>query len=109
MLVPGDRTGKQNKLPTKGYTSVVVRVQRGRAGRWQPRGGGDRSLGSSPGCVPGWAGDKVTSARIAAAGAPAHRIARAIGWLKEAFADPLRIGSVAKRVGMSPSRWGEVL
>ena len=36
-------------------------------------------------------------------GAPAQRIARAIRWLKEHFADPLRIEALAKHVGMSPS------
>jgi AraC-like DNA-binding protein len=41
--------------------------------------------------------------QIASAGAPAHRIARAIGWLKDHFTDTLRIESLAKRVGMSPS------
>lgn len=40
---------------------------------------------------------------IAAAGAPAQRIARAIRWLKDHFTDPLRIESLARRVGMSPS------
>jgi AraC-like DNA-binding protein len=41
--------------------------------------------------------------QIASAGAPAHRIARAIRWLKDHFADPLSIESLAGRVGMSPS------
>src|SRR5205807_3010736 len=41
--------------------------------------------------------------QIASAGAPAQRIARAIRWLKDHFADPLRIKSLAKHVGMSPS------
>ena len=41
--------------------------------------------------------------QMASAGAPAHRIARAIRWLKEHYTDPLRIESLAKRVGMSPS------
>ena len=41
--------------------------------------------------------------QIASAGAPAHRIARAIRWLKDHFADPLRIESLAKHVRMSPS------
>ena len=41
--------------------------------------------------------------QIASAGAPAQRIALAIRWLKEHFADPLRIESLARRVGMSPS------
>lgn len=41
--------------------------------------------------------------QIASAGAPAHRIARAIRWLKEHFTDPLRVESLAKHVRMSPS------
>ena len=41
--------------------------------------------------------------QIAAAGAPAQRIARAIRWLKDHFAAPLRIESLAKHVRMSPS------
>lgn len=41
--------------------------------------------------------------QIASAGAPAYRIARAIRWLKDHFADPLRIESLAKQVRMSPS------
>jgi AraC-like DNA-binding protein len=41
--------------------------------------------------------------QMASAGAPAHRIARAIRWLKDHFTDPLRIESLAKQVGMSPS------
>jgi AraC-like DNA-binding protein len=41
--------------------------------------------------------------QIASAGAPAHRIARAIRWLKDHFADPLRIESLARHVRMSPS------
>ena len=41
--------------------------------------------------------------QIALAGAPAQRIARAIRWLKDHFADSLRIDSLAKHVGMSPS------
>lgn len=41
--------------------------------------------------------------QIAAAGAPAHRIARAIRWLKDHFADPLRVEALARHVGMSPS------
>ncbi len=41
--------------------------------------------------------------QIVAAGGPAQRIARAIRWLIDHFADPLRIDSLAKRVGMSPS------
>ncbi len=41
--------------------------------------------------------------QIASVGAPAHRIARAIRWLKGHFADPLRIESLANHVRMSPS------
>jgi AraC-like DNA-binding protein len=41
--------------------------------------------------------------QIAAAGAPAQRVARAIRWLRDHFAEPLRIESLAKHVGMSPS------
>ena len=41
--------------------------------------------------------------QIAAAGAPAHRIARAIRWLKDHFTGPLRVESLARHVGMSPS------
>ena len=41
--------------------------------------------------------------QIASAGAPAHRIARAIRWLKGHFAEPLRIESLAKHVKLSPS------
>lgn len=41
--------------------------------------------------------------QIAAAGAPAHRIARAVRWLTEHYAEPLRVQALAKHVGMSPS------
>lgn len=41
--------------------------------------------------------------QIASAGAPAQRIARAIRWLKDHFAEPLWIESLAKHVRMSPS------
>lgn len=41
--------------------------------------------------------------QIAAAGASAHRIARAIRQVKDHVAEPLRIESLAKRVGLSPS------
>jgi AraC-like DNA-binding protein len=41
--------------------------------------------------------------QIAAAGAPAHRIARAIRWLKEHFAEPLVVEALARRVGLRPS------
>jgi AraC-like DNA-binding protein len=41
--------------------------------------------------------------QIAAAGAPAQRIARAIGWLKDHFAEPARVEALARRVGLSPS------
>lgn len=41
--------------------------------------------------------------QIAAAGAPAHRIARAVRWLRDHYAEPLRIESLAKQLGLSPS------
>lgn len=41
--------------------------------------------------------------QIALAGAPTYRIARAIRWLKDHFADPLRVESLADQVGMSVS------
>jgi AraC-like DNA-binding protein len=41
--------------------------------------------------------------QIASAGAPAQRIALAIRWLKDHFAEPLRIESLARQVRMSPS------
>ncbi|MFO0848000.1 MAG: AraC family transcriptional regulator [Gemmataceae bacterium] len=41
--------------------------------------------------------------QIAAAGGPANRIARAVRWLKDHFADPLSVEALAKRVRMSPS------
>jgi AraC-like DNA-binding protein len=41
--------------------------------------------------------------QIASAGAPAHRIARAIRWLKDHFAEPLRVAALAGQVGLSPS------
>ena len=41
--------------------------------------------------------------QIVSAGAPAQRIARAIRWLKDHFAAPLRIESLARQVRMSPS------
>jgi AraC-like DNA-binding protein len=41
--------------------------------------------------------------QIASAGAPAQRIAKAIRWLKDHFARPLRVEALAKHVGMSPS------
>jgi AraC-like DNA-binding protein len=41
--------------------------------------------------------------QIAMAGAPAFRIARAIRWLKDHFADPLKVESLADQVGMSTS------
>jgi AraC-like DNA-binding protein len=41
--------------------------------------------------------------QIASAGAPAHRIGRAIRRLRDHFAEPLRIDALAKHVGMSPS------
>ncbi|PTL76984.1 AraC family transcriptional regulator [Vitiosangium sp. GDMCC 1.1324] len=41
--------------------------------------------------------------QIATAGSQAQRIARAIGWLKEHFAEPLRIEDIARKVHMSTS------
>ena len=41
--------------------------------------------------------------QIAAADAPAQRIARAIRWLKDHFAEPLRIEALARQARMSPS------
>lgn len=41
--------------------------------------------------------------QIAWAGAPTQRVARAIRWLRENFAESLRIETLAKHVGMSPS------
>ena len=41
--------------------------------------------------------------QIALAGAPAYRIARAVRWLKDHFADPLKIESLAEQVGLSTS------
>lgn len=41
--------------------------------------------------------------QMALAGAPAYRIAQAIRWLKAHFADPLRIESLAEKVGLSTS------
>ncbi len=41
--------------------------------------------------------------QIAAAGAPAQRVARAIRWLKNHFAEPLLVESLARQVRMSPS------
>jgi AraC-like DNA-binding protein len=41
--------------------------------------------------------------QIASSGAPAHRIACAIRWLKDHFAEPLQVESLAKHVRMSPS------
>jgi AraC-like DNA-binding protein len=43
--------------------------------------------------------------QIAAAGAPAHRIARATQWLIGYFAEPLRVEALAKRAGLSPSEF----
>ncbi|WP_077002074.1 AraC family transcriptional regulator [Variovorax sp. KK3] len=42
-------------------------------------------------------------AQIATAGTHAHRIAHAIGWLKQHFARPLRIEEIAREVHMSAS------
>ncbi|OWK43112.1 AraC family transcriptional regulator [Fimbriiglobus ruber] len=41
--------------------------------------------------------------QIASAGALAQRIARAIRWLNDHFADALRVDALAKHVGLSPS------
>jgi AraC-like DNA-binding protein len=41
--------------------------------------------------------------QIASAGAPAQRIAMAIRWLKDHFAEPLRIEALAREVRLSPS------
>jgi len=41
--------------------------------------------------------------QMASAGAPAHRVARAIRWLRDHFAAPLHVVALAKQVGMSPS------
>jgi AraC-like DNA-binding protein len=49
------------------------------------------------------AGPQGPRLRQMAAGAPAQRIARAIRWLKDHFADELRVESLARHVGMSPS------
>ena len=41
--------------------------------------------------------------QIASAGAPTQRIARAIRWLNDHFAEPLRVEALARHVGLSPS------
>ncbi|MCA9061134.1 MAG: AraC family transcriptional regulator [Planctomycetaceae bacterium] len=41
--------------------------------------------------------------QIALAGTPSYRIARAVRWLKDHFADPLRVESLAEQVGLSAS------
>ena len=41
--------------------------------------------------------------QIASSGAPAHRIAQAIRWLKDHFAEPLQVETLARHVRMSPS------
>jgi len=41
--------------------------------------------------------------RMAALGSQGHRIARAIDWLRENYADPLQIETLSAEVGMSPS------
>jgi AraC-like DNA-binding protein len=41
--------------------------------------------------------------QIVSVGAPAQRIAEAIRWLKDHVAEPLRIETLAKKVGMGPS------
>jgi AraC-like DNA-binding protein len=42
-------------------------------------------------------------ARVAHADSQAHRVARAIGWLKAHYAEPLRIEALARQVNMSAS------
>jgi AraC-like DNA-binding protein len=46
-------------------------------------------------------------AQIGAGDGHAQRIAKAIGWLKEHFAEPLRVEEIARRVHMSPSSFHE--
>jgi AraC-like DNA-binding protein len=46
-------------------------------------------------------------AQIGVGDGHAQRIARAIGWLKDHFAEPLRIDDIARRVHMSPSSFHE--
>jgi AraC-like DNA-binding protein len=41
--------------------------------------------------------------QIASSSAPAHRIAQAIRWLKDHFAEPLQVETLARHVRMSPS------
>ncbi|MBI1348626.1 helix-turn-helix domain-containing protein [bacterium] len=41
--------------------------------------------------------------QIVSTGGPAQRITKAVRWLKEHFADPLRVESLAKQAGMSTS------
>lgn len=41
--------------------------------------------------------------QFAAAGAPAHRIARAVRWLADHYAEPLQVEDLAKMVGLSKS------
>ena len=41
--------------------------------------------------------------QFAAAGVPAHRIARAVQWLAAHYAEPLQVEDLAKKVGMSKS------
>jgi transcriptional regulator GlxA family with amidase domain len=41
--------------------------------------------------------------QIAMSETPSHRIASALSWLKKNFARPLRIGVLARSVGMSES------
>ncbi|NIM43799.1 MAG: helix-turn-helix domain-containing protein [Hydrogenophaga sp.] len=44
-----------------------------------------------------------TLLRIASANSPGNKIARAIAWLRQHYAQPLRIDALAQHVGMSPS------
>ena len=43
--------------------------------------------------------------QLAAAGGQGHRVARAIGWLKSNYAQPLHVEKLAQLVQMSPSRF----
>jgi AraC-like DNA-binding protein len=49
-------------------------------------------------------GEQGTRLRqIASVGSQSHQIARAVEWLKENFAEPLRVDDLAVKTGMSPS------
>jgi AraC-like DNA-binding protein len=45
----------------------------------------------------------AASRQIAPVGAPARRVARAVRWLKDQFADLLRVESLVREARMSPS------